>query len=321
MFSKFSSPQLRLEAPLFIIGSWPVRLVTLLIALHVSAMIATSLLVTVGDASWIQLLAYNSTAVGQGQLWRLLTYAFVNPPNIWFGFEMLMLFFFGREVERGLGAKSFGLFYGGLIILGSLLLQLFSLGGTAQEMTGAQAVNFAVFAAFVTMYPGVQFLFGITARWMLLAFLVLSSLQLMEGQQFASTLLFLAESLAAILFMKWNGYHELIAKFSLPSFRELLQKMAPRRAPKTGAVTSSSTSSRVMDTCSTSTSFITVPKATAEAPKKTKPSTSPIKNVNIDDLLEKISKTGMASLSDQEKEQLEAARMALLKRDKATSRL
>lgn len=314
MFSKISAPSLRLEAPLFLIGSWPVRLVTLLIAVHAAAMVTTSLLLTFGHTAWVNAFVYSSSAVAQGQVWRLLTYAFVNPPNIWFAFEMLMLFYFGREVERGLGAKAFGLFYAGLILLGAVLMQLLSLAGTAQQMTGAQAVNFAIFAAFVTMHPGVQFLFGIAARWMLLALLALSSLQLLEGHQFAGTLLFLAESVAAILVMKWNGYHELIAGFPKITLTEMLQRLAPRRVPKMPVQTTASIRPTLFGSCSTSTSFVPVPRG--DSALSTKAATPTIKTINIDGVLEKISQTGMASLTDQEKEQLEEARTALLQRDR-----
>ena len=44
-----------------------------------------------------------------GQVWRLATYAFVHAPVelLWFAVEMYMLFVFGREVERFIGQRAY----------------------------------------------------------------------------------------------------------------------------------------------------------------------------------------------------------------------
>ena len=46
-----------------------------------------------------------------GQVWRLMTYAFIHPPLgsalLWFAIEMYMLFVFGREVERFIGRRAY----------------------------------------------------------------------------------------------------------------------------------------------------------------------------------------------------------------------
>ncbi|MEW6778189.1 MAG: rhomboid family intramembrane serine protease [Bdellovibrionota bacterium] len=47
--------------------------------------------------------------VESGQLWRLVTYAFVGlgGPNLWFLIELIILFWFGRDVRRALGRDRF----------------------------------------------------------------------------------------------------------------------------------------------------------------------------------------------------------------------
>ena len=320
MFNHFS-PSSRTNLPLFLIGRWPVSVVTLLIGVHSLVMILTTLLMSFGHVSWVNALCYSSNAVWQGQVLRLVTYAFVNPPSVWFALEMMMLYFFGREVERALGSKMFALLYAGLILLGSVLLQLLSLRGMPERMSGSQSVNFAIFAAFVALYPGLPFLFGIAARWMLLGFLTLSALQFLEAHQFTTMMIFLAESVGAILFIMGQGYRELLPREALSFLSTLSQRIPSLRKEKKVSSPASSTSRApsaspsLIGSCSTTTSFVPVFTNQATPEKKIPSSLIPI--INIDVVLEKISQTGMESLTVQEKELLEKASSALVERDRS----
>src|SRR5947207_12086470 len=68
----------------------------------------------------------NPQAVFSGQIWRLLTYAFLHDPYSWqhIVFNMLFLWWFGSDVETIYGTKEFLAFYlvsallGGLAFLG-----------------------------------------------------------------------------------------------------------------------------------------------------------------------------------------------------------
>ena len=122
----------RENAPLFYLGEFPVRLITLLVALHSATMIAAALLLAAGHGAQIDALAYSSSAVAHGQVWRLVTYAFVAAPSVWFLLEMLMLWYFGKEVENGLGWKRFAILYAGLILIGPMLLQAYGYAGRPQ---------------------------------------------------------------------------------------------------------------------------------------------------------------------------------------------
>lgn len=293
----------------------PFSLVVFLVALHTLTMIATALCVAFGATSWVEALVYQSTAVAQGQLWRLVTYAFVASPTIWFVLEMMMLYYFGRAVEKELGTRVFGVFYGGLLLLSSLSLQLLSCFGRAHQMSGDQGINAAVFAAFVAIYPDIPFLFALSARWTLLALLAITSLQLLEKNQFTAITLFLSQSLAALLFMKRRGYSRFFSAAAEHPTTDFFKKLFQPSSPtKTG-----SKSSTLLGSASISTSVVTVtPK---KAVLKKKKSTPLKKATDIDALLEKISQTGMASLTEIEKKELENARAALLRRDAMTNSL
>ena len=290
------------EEPLFHLGEFPVRLITLLVALHSAAMIATSLVLASGHGEWIDLLLYSSTAVAHGQLWRLVSYAFVASPTVWFLFEMLMLWYFGREVENGLGWKRFAILYAGLILLGPLLLQAFGYAGIPQTFSGAQEVNFAIFAAFVAMHPGAQFFFGVAARWVFLGLLAISSLQRLADHKLAEVLVLLSSSLLAILLMRRSGFEEPLLgyRFRL-SFAGWKRSSEGFSVMKGGISTASSSRNQGLG-------------------KKTDGVAVVDPEEEMDRLLEKISRKGIGSLNAAERTSLERARQAILQRGGESSR-
>lgn len=277
------------EEPLFHLGEFPVRLITLLVALHSAAMIAVSLVLASGHGAWIDLLVYSSSAVAHGQLWRMVTYAFVAVPSVWFLFEMLMLWYFGREVENGLGWRRFAILYAGLILLGPLLLQAFGYAGIPQTFAGAQAVDFAVFAAFVAMHPGAQFFFGVAARWVFLGLLTISALQRLADHKPAEVLVLLSSSLLAILLMRRAGFEEPLLgenfSWAIPGVKRP-RDSSPAPASKQKAH-----------------GKIAAPLAAMPDPDQ-----------EMDRLLEKISRKGIGSLDAAERAALEQARQAILLR-------
>lgn len=284
------------EEPLFTLGDFPIRLITLLVAAHSAAMIIGSLLLSFGHGGWLTLLAYSSDAVTHGQIWRLFTYAFLNAsdgvigqPSIWFLFQMLMLYYFGKEVENGLGWQRFAILYAGLILLGPLLLQAFGYAGIPQVSVGSQEVDFAIFAAFVAMHPGAQFFFGMAARWVFVALLTLSSLQYLANHQSPHLLVLLSSCFMAIVLMRRAGFEEplfgWVFEWSLPNFSKAKAKFSV--VP--GGLSSASASAG---------------KAQAIDPE-----------LEMDQLLEKISSKGIESLSREERAALERARQAILQRE------
>jgi membrane associated rhomboid family serine protease len=287
------------EEPLFHLGEIPVRLITLLVALHSAAMIAASLVLASGHAGWLDLLVYKSTEVAHGQVWRLVTYAFVAAPSVWFLFEMLMLWYFGREVENGLGWKRFAILYAGLILLGPLLLQAFGYAGIPQTFAGAREVNFAVFAAFVAMHPGAQFFFGVGARWVFLGLLAIFSLQQLADHQPAQVAVLLSSCLLAILLMRRAGFEEPLLgyhfRWSIPGLKVSQQGFS------------------VMDGGLSAASGSKGNRKAAEAPV-----IDP--EQEMDHLLEKISRKGIGSLTAAERASLERARQAILQRGGESSR-
>jgi membrane associated rhomboid family serine protease len=284
------------EEPLFHLGEFPVRLITLLVALHSTAMIAVSILLATGHRAFIDLLYYSSEAVAHGQIWRLVTYAFVAAPSVWFLLEMLMLWYFGKEVENGLGWKRFAILYGGLILIGPMMLQGLGYAGRPQTYSGAAEINFAVFAAFTAMHPGARFFFGVAARWVFLGLLAISVLQFLANQQLANFVVLLATSTLAITLLRKSGFTE-------PLFESGFSWKLPWQKSPTASVSSAKTG-----TASARRTLGRNPAAPAQ-----EASFHPEQQLDI--LLEKIARKGIGSLDASERDALEKARRAMIRRE------
>lgn len=283
------------DEPLFTLGEFPVRLITLLVALRCAAVILGTLLLAAGHGAWLDFFTYSSLAVAHGQIWRLVTYAFISAPDIWFLIEMLMLYYFGREVENGLGWRRFGILYLGLILLGPMLLQGFGYAGIPQVAAGAQEVDFAIFAAFVAMHPGAQFFFGMAARWVFLALIAIASLQLLAGHELPRLLVLISSCILAIVLMRRAGFEEPLFGWSFQWSLPSLRRPAPRFSVLPGGLSS--------------------PTASHHETKQ-----DPVNpEQEMDRLLEKISSKGIASLSAAEHTALEQARQAILQRESGRS--
>src|SRR5256886_14741833 len=154
--------------PVTWMGRYPVDVTTILVGIHVACAIVTAFLFAIGYAGIRNYAMFDSAqALLHAQVWRQVTYAFIQPPSgyalLWFAIEMYMLFFFGREVERFIGRRAYIWFYALLLFVPALILTVWGLG-TRTGLAGSGALHFAVFAAFVTLYPNVQFFLRIPAR-------------------------------------------------------------------------------------------------------------------------------------------------------------
>ncbi|MDQ6913565.1 MAG: rhomboid family intramembrane serine protease [Verrucomicrobiota bacterium] len=267
--------------PVTWVGKFPVDVTTILVALHAFTMIAGAILIglTHQGALVTALLFDSAQVLHAGYVWQLFTYAFVHTPTIWFALYLYMLFFFGREVERFIGRRSFIILYLGLLVLPTLLLTAWGLLGRI-VYGDSDAVHFGIFVAFAAIYPGVELLFRIQAKWMALVFGVIASLQLLTQNAWPQLTAFLLSVGFAFVFIRSRGVDgesEWWANFK--------SKFQPR--PKFHVVPQH------------------VPRRSVEP--------EDIDSV-IDPLLEKISKHGINSLTSSERRALDRARNQLLKK-------
>lgn len=267
--------------PVTWVGRHPVHVTMLLVVVHVFTAIVACFL---GGAGVLGHLAFDSALVWQrGEFWQLATYAFVHSPSalLWFAVEMYMLFVFGREVERFIGRRAFIVLYLSLLLAPTLLLSLWGLSARV-GIAGSPALHFAIFIAFATIYPSVELLLRIQAKWVALALAAISTLQLLAYRDWPAMAVLWVSVAMAFFFIRLRG-----AGPELVWWSDLKSRWQPK--PK----------------------FQVVPRS---APR----SVVEPENVHesIDPVLEKISKQGINSLTALERRALDRARTRLLKKTK-----
>ena len=265
-------------------GRYPVDVTTILVGVHVSCAILTAFLFAIGSAGILNYAMFDSAQIWQhAQVWRLFTYAFIHPPSgyalLWFAVEMYMLYFFGREVERFIGRRAYIWLYSILLVLPTMILTLWGLN-TRTGLAGSGGLHFAVFAAFVTLYPNVQFFLRIPAKWIFAILAAIGTLSALAAQDWADLVVLWTSIAIAFLFIEMRG-----AGPELAWIDNLKTRLRPK--PK----------------------FHVVPKPSAR--RTVEPEDV---YASIDPILDKISKSGMGSLTENEKKILDRARARLLKK-------
>ena len=264
--------------PLTWLGRVPVYLSTALAAAHGIAMVFTALAMA-ADAKWFfQAFEFSpQSAVGGMHVWQFATYAFVNKPDIFIAVQLVLFAVFGRDVEQFIGRRSFALLYAALVLAAPVLLSVLGLFDVSTVYFGSGAIHFAIFIAFVLIYPRAE-MFGIQARWIAIGLLGIATLQMVAYRQWIDLLIQWWECLVAALWlMRERG-----TTFSLPALPRLPSVRRIERRPR--------------------------------APQH--PEAEPGLHDSIDPILEKIARHGIGSLTRGEREKLERARAALLEKER-----
>ena len=275
--------------PVTWVRGYAVFVAHLIVAVFVASMLVTTLFNALGLTALLGWLPFNSAAVLRGEVWRIVTYGFVNPPSLSFVVDMFMIVWFGREVERGFGRRSFLSLYAGVYLVTPLI---FTAAGTwlpASWSGGAGAL--ALFVAFAAIYPDMPTFFNLKAGWVAAILVGLYSLMALGSRDWSHLIMLWATTGWALAFVRWKqGRLNLPAirwpKISLglkkPQLRvvpDLVRKVEPKRVEPVRP--------RVLDQTVTS---------------------------EVDALLDKIAQSGIGSLTEKERARLESARAELLKK-------
>ena len=269
--------------PVTWMGRFPVDVTTILVGIHVVLAILTCLLVAAGGAGLLGLMMFDSArVVGSGQIWRLATYAFVHSPSmlLWFAIEMYMLFVFGREVERFIGQRAYIALYAVLLFTPSLVLTLWGLGQRT-GLAGSVALHFGIFVAFATIYPSAELLLRITAKWSAVILGAIYVLQLLAYNAWTDLAVLLTSIAVGFFFVRLRGVGP-----ELVWWENLKARLQPK--PK----------------------FKVVPKPTPARRDDDDISES------VDPILDKIARSGIGSLTPNERRILDRARDRLLRESK-----
>jgi len=217
-------------------------------------------------------LALIPSEVRSGEVWRIFTWPLANGLDqqlLWVIVAIAVLWYFGSRLEEQVGRVRFGWYLFTIIVIPGLV-------GTALDLpqAGIHTVQLVVLLAFIAEYPNVRFFFGIPA-WVLGAVYVAAEFLQLLGDRAGRNLIFFMVSLLTAVFAgrafgMLEGY-PWIPKISFPH-RGRKPKRSRRPAVVAGPWAGSNTYSH--------------------------------DQTELDDLLDKISATGMNSLSKAEKERL-----------------
>ncbi len=252
--------------------------------------VASMFLWAISKAAVVKLM-FHPSPVRDGELWRLATWPLANPPTeIWVVITLAFFWFIGHAVEDMVGRNR----YLGLIAAVTVLPAVFvTLLPTASFPTspeiGLGLLASAMFVIFAVQYPSQPFFFGIPAWVLALVFVGIDVLRLTGDRLWGTLLLMLtAIALGVVIVRQWGFAErlEFIPRFgtSPGSGRK------PKSARPNTRLTGTTRSSPVRGTG-----------------RRARPPSGPeavAAQHELDQLLDKISASGLDSLTPDEKRRL-----------------
>lgn len=217
-------------------------------------------------------LSFSSARVLSGQLWRWFTYGLLNFPSLWFAIDMLMLVWFGRELERLFGRRLFLWLYAGIYLIAPIVLT--AVGLVHPTVLSGQPGALALFIAFATQFPGMPVFFSLLAKWAALILVGIYALMALAARDWTALILLASTCGYAHGFVRYQQ-----GSWSLPEFRLNLRRAKLRSVPRS------------------------------------EPDESAMAMTEMDALLDKIGRSGLNSLTTEERTRLEAARKSLMRRN------
>ena len=282
--------------PFFYFQGIPVYLTTLLLVTHVVA-----LLVSVLVPAWPVYAVFYSPLVANFEIWRIGTYVLVHDVSIFFVIGMVFLFLMGRQLEEVFGRKAFGLLY----LLATLVPAAVGMLGwwifkTPVTLAGTTVAHFCVLLGVAFFQPNAyMFVCWLKLKWVATAVFVIYCLQYMQVRDFVSLSAFVAACAGTYFWLRNCGLS--------PRFEGLAEAFAERfpKKPQLRALPRADRGERAEGKYYEP-KIRPKPEIDREHPAV----------VEIDALLEKISKEGFGSLTAEEKLALDRASAELNDKDK-----
>lgn len=223
----------------------------------------------------------------QGQVWRAVTWPFVDGISLWSILTLVLLWYFGRDLENQVGRRPMMSLYVALWAILTVVAFAVGLAMGGGAMAGLDSIQFIVLLLWIAEYPRRPFFFGIPA-WVvgavLVALQVLSYIAIRDLAGLAS--LVVTFFVAAVVARRFGLLSDLSwlpgRRGSAPRIRQGGGVRAPQAAaPRT-------------------------PRAARAEQKAAARQASD--HERMDALLEKISEQGIHSLTPAERKELEALR-------------
>lgn len=166
-------------------------------------------------------LFYDATLVREGEVWRVVTWPLSNGVSIWLLLSAAMMYLIGGDIERELGRRRFAWLIGALVVVPAVVTVGFEYVGAA----GISRLVSPLFVVLVLWHPTIRTFFNIPLWAVVVVFEVFDLLQILDlrnaGAPIGGLLTFWAASLAvAALGARALGITEFtqIPKIPLPQF-------------------------------------------------------------------------------------------------------
>ncbi len=264
---------------MFWLRGYPVFASHFIVLVYSATMVAATLAGPAAIVAAESALGFFSTFVHHGEVWRIVTYGLVNPPSISFVIDMIVIVWFGRELEKFFGRRTFLRFYTLLYLITPLAFT--ALGFLRPMSIVGETGGFALFIGFATLYPNAMMFLRFEAKWIALLLVAIYSLLNLYARDFVGFLALWINVAFAFGFVRHAQGRFEIPAISIPSFS---------RRPKLRVLPS---------------------------PTPRRRDAAEVDEVeSIDPLLDKIARSGMASLTAKERARLEKAREALIRKDR-----
>lgn len=274
----FSLPESHSTRPWFRIGQLDVTTTVL-----VTLMCVASMFVWAIDQTALVRLALIPSRVLDGQVWRLVTWPVPNEPTLWTVITVAIFWYFGREIEGLLGRNRFAWFLVILTIVPAVVATIVNL-----PQVGIRPLQFAVFLVFIAQYPFARFFFGIPAWALGAVFVGLEVLQLV-GMRNERGIVFLFVTMATAAIAA-RSYGLAASLHWVPALPLPGSDVEPRRRRDRRRTTARSGT------------VIDGPWSAQSAPVPSPDAVSA--QAELDALLDKISASGLDSLTSSEKRRL-----------------
>lgn len=288
---QFALPDPRPRDGWFRIGNLDVTTTALLVLAGVASMFLYAI-----NKVWFEKLVYFPPFVRDGEFWRIVTWPIANPPTqIWVVLTLVFFWLVGHFVEEMLGRKRYAIMVAIVVIVPAIVVTLLPPESfpTYGEI-GLSLVLTTAFVVFAAENPQAPSFFGIPV-WVLAAVFIGIDVLRIVGDRFWGTLvmMLLAIGLGLVTVRQW-GFAEKLS--FIPNIGSA-KPHPPRRGPAPPRPTSRRGSDR------RKTGQVVEGPWSAPAPPRSNAEVAAAQ-AELDALLDKISATGLDSLSADEKRRL-----------------
>ena len=272
--------------PLFYFRGHPVRLHALLVLVQIAGMVAGAVFGMGRWMGWMEFRVEPGSAAFLMRPWAFVTHVLIQPVSPWFILQMVWLWQWGKILEENFGRGFLLRLYGVLTLALPAVLVVLSVlpGSGAYMLADPGLVHFPLFLAVAMLMPDAQWLFGWPFKYWAAALSAIFLLQYIAARDLVGALLAVTAGVLTYVLMRRAG---MVSR--LGGIAETVREALPERR---GKVAGKGAGKRVAS-----------PKLVPRA--ELKPEAPDVERVNA--LLDKIAASGMGSLSDAERADLQRA--------------